>query len=248
MTFKVNFLICGTQKGGTTALADYLRLHPQIHIPARKELHFFDNENICWQNPPYWHYHRSYQNAEHHQLWGDATPIYMYWKPAVERIWRYNSSMRLIATLRNPISRAYSHWAMEISRGKELLSFDEALKKEEHRCRKALPQQHRRFSYLDRGFYSEQLRRLWQFFGRDAVLILRQEELLKNPSYCLNETCIHLGIKEMPSFTPFLSRVGPRKIPMSHWAKAFLRNYYQAEISQLEIMLNWDCKAWLEED
>ena len=45
-------------KGRTTALADYLRLHPELHTPARKELHFFDNESHDWLHPPYWQYHR----------------------------------------------------------------------------------------------------------------------------------------------------------------------------------------------
>lgn len=247
MSFKVNFLICGAQKGGTTALADYLRLHPRLHIPARKELHFFDNEKISWQNPPYWHYHRSYRHAELEQIWGDATPVYMYWKKSAERIWRYNPSIRLITILRNPITRAYSHWSMEASRGKETLSFDEALKKEEQRCRSVLPKQHRRFSYVDRGYYSEQLRRLWHFFGREAVLVLRQDDLLKNPCLCLSKVCQHLGIHEMPSFSSSLSRVGPSKEPMSLWAKAYLTNRYHAEITQLEMMLGWNCQPWLDE-
>jgi hypothetical protein len=36
-------LICiGAQKAGTTWLADYLRLHPQVHMPPIKEVHYFD--------------------------------------------------------------------------------------------------------------------------------------------------------------------------------------------------------------
>ena len=75
--------------------------------------------------------------------------------------------MRLIVILRNPIERAYSHWAMEHRRGNDQLPFALALEQEEARCREALPFQHRVFSYVDRGFYSAQLRRLWRFFGRE---------------------------------------------------------------------------------
>ena len=89
--------------------------------------------------------------------------------------------MRLIVMLRNPIERAYSHWAMEHRRGNDPLPFASALEQEEARCRGALPLQHRVFSYVDRGFYSAQLRRLWRFFGRDQVLVLRQEELRLDP-------------------------------------------------------------------
>ena len=41
---KVNFLIAGTQKGGTTALDEYLRKHPQICMSTKKEVHFFDED------------------------------------------------------------------------------------------------------------------------------------------------------------------------------------------------------------
>ena len=89
--------------------------------------------------------------------------------------------MRLIVILRNPIERAYSHWAMEHQRGDDPLPFALALEQEEARCREALPFQHRVFSYVDRGFYSAQLRRLWRFFGREQVLVLTQEELRLSP-------------------------------------------------------------------
>ena len=44
----VSFLICGAQKAGTTALADYLRGHPQLFLPEQKELHHFDDETLVW--------------------------------------------------------------------------------------------------------------------------------------------------------------------------------------------------------
>ena len=77
--------------------------------------------------------------------------------------------MRLIVILRNPIERAYSHWAMEHRRGNDPLPFNLALEQEDARCREALPLQHRVFSYVDRGFYSAQLRRLWRFFGESKA-------------------------------------------------------------------------------
>lgn len=245
MQTKISFLICGTQKGGTTALAEYLRLHPQLHIPARKELHFFDNETRRWDQPPYWHYHRFHRHSGPGELWGDATPITMWWDPAPERIWRYNPAMRLVVCLRNPISRAHSHWGMESARGKEPLSFDNALRHEMERSRAALPLQDRLFSYVDRGYYVHQLQRLWRFFGKEAVLVLRQEELLENPQNCLNQICSHLGVAPMPAFNPRRSRVGPPREPMSPWARRYLHDCFDGEIMTLQTILGWDCSNWL---
>ena len=61
----VQFLIAGVQKGGTTALADYLRQHPALFIPTLKELHFFDDETLNWQQPEelYSGYHAQFHGA-----------------------------------------------------------------------------------------------------------------------------------------------------------------------------------------
>ena len=208
MSNRLSFLLCGAQKSGTTALAAYLRQHPRIYLPQEKELHFFDDETQAWPEPDPSSLHRHFQAANADHLWGEATPISLYWDPAAERIWRYNSAMRLIVILRNPIDRAYSHWAMEHKRGNDPLSFALALEKEEVRCREALPLQHRVFSYADRGFYSAQLRRLWRFFGREQVLVLRQEDLKLSPQACMERIWQHLSITPGPTITPLTRHNG----------------------------------------
>ena len=81
MNKRLSFLVCGTQKSGTTALAAYLRQHPRIHLPEAKELHFFDDETQAWPEPDLKSLHRHFQAADADQLWGEATPISLYWDP-----------------------------------------------------------------------------------------------------------------------------------------------------------------------
>ena len=155
--------------------------------------------------------------------------------------------MRLIVVLRNPIERAYSHWAMEHARGAEVLSFEQAIDNEQERCREALPLQHRVFSYIDRGFYSFQLRRLWRFFGREAVLVLRHEELREKPNKCLMKIWKHLNIKApKQAITPRERHNGVYDAPMSKTAHHKLRQVFWHEIGQLEALLGWDCNNWLQ--
>ncbi len=246
MEQQVEFLICGAQKAGTTALADYVNLHPDLHIPRQKEIHFFDNEDLDWENTDINQYHNHFRTHTGPQHWGEATPIYMYWDRSPKRIWRYNPGMRIVVVLRNPITRAYSHWAMETERGAERLSFDEAIKREEERCREALPFQHRVFSYCDRGYYCAQLRRLWHFFGREAVLVLRQEDLHSNPEPSLAQLWRHLGVGAINSIQPHQRHLGRYPAAMADSTKAKLKSLFQHEIHQLEDLLNWKCSAWLE--
>ena len=59
--FQIGFIICGTQKGGTTALDRYLRMHPEICMADKKEVHFFDNDKFFKdQKLDYLQYHLNF--------------------------------------------------------------------------------------------------------------------------------------------------------------------------------------------
>jgi CHAT domain-containing protein len=245
---QVEFLICGAQKGGTTALHGYLQRHPQLYLPNQKELHYFDNEDKNWENPNYEIYHQHFADAKtEQQLLGEATPIYMYWNSSPARIWQYNPRIKLIAMLRNPITRAFSHWNMERERKADGMGFLEAITTETARCRGALPLQHRVYSYVDRGFYSQQLRRLWNYFPQKQVLVLRQEQLQQNPGLTMEQIYKHLGIVNVPFTGAQQLHALPYEDPMPAAAKDWLRQHFLWEIKQLEAMLGWDCRNWLEE-
>src|SRR5437763_8058688 len=124
----------------------------------------------------------------------------MYWETAPYRIWKYNPTMKWILALRNPVERAFSAWNMETKRGKEKLSFAEAIEKEADRCREALPLQHRVYSYIDRGFYAHQVRRLFNIFDRENVLVLLSDELRSNHRQSLRSAFEFLGVDS--SFVP----------------------------------------------
>src|SRR6266705_6230433 len=100
---RVDFVIGGTQKGGTSALDSFLRQHPEICMPkTKKELHYFDREQNFEKRPNYEKYHAQFKPAPRHRMTGEATPIYMYWNAAPHRIWTYNPQMKWILALRNP--------------------------------------------------------------------------------------------------------------------------------------------------
>src|SRR2546421_2086859 len=98
LRMKVGFVIGGTQKGGTSALDAFLRQHPQICMPVDlKEVHFFDREEMfCSNTLEYEKYHSYFQPERRHKVIGEASPIYMYWNNAPQRIWSYNPQMKWI--------------------------------------------------------------------------------------------------------------------------------------------------------
>lgn len=199
----VTFLIAGVQKGGTTALYDYLADYPDVALSHIKEVHFFDDETRDWGQPDYGGYHAQFAPAAVEgsagQPCGEATPIYLYWPNALERIRAYNPAMRLILTLRDPVQRAWSHWRMEYARGAERKPFAWCIRQGRQRLFDAAPAiapwgHHREFSYVERGFYGEQLERLFAIFPREQVLVLRAEALRADPAPALDQVRRFIGL------------------------------------------------------
>ena len=242
----VDFIICGIQKGGTSALDKYLRDHPEICMANKKELHYFDREdNFRKGLPVYADYHSSFFPLKSHKLFGENTPVYMYWQNAPKRIWEYKPEMKLIILLRNPIARAYSHWNMQRIKSKEQLSFLDAIHKEQERCIDPLSPQNRLFSYIRRGFYVEQLQRLWKYFPLEQTLILKSEDLKNYPSKILGEVYDFLGVNQLEAIKNKSVHTLPYESEMSSEERRFLINIFEDEIHNLERILDWNCSEWL---
>lgn len=194
---KIDFLIAGAQKCGTTALWEFMRLHPAVGLPDCKEMHFFDNEAIDWSCPPYEDLIReAYRPNNNASALGDATPIYTYWPPCVGRIHSYNPNIKLVILLRDPVARAFSHWRKEVRRGMETLAFDRAIREGRKRILDGaeFPGVHRIYSYVERGFYSEQVQRVFKLFDRKQVLFATTSDLRTRHRETLDRVTHFLGI------------------------------------------------------
>ena len=206
-----DFIIIGAQRCGTTSLYRYLCTHPAIGRAAKKEVHFFDNSfkksinsyRIYFQT----FFYKYYRQQISHQalLTGEASPYYLFHPLAPHRISQSLPRVKLIVLLRNPVDRAYSHYWHEVRRGKETLSFEEAIEREPERLwgqRERLifhdgayySATHQHFSYLARGIYVDQLS-VWQrLFPKEQFLILRSEEFYADPATTLNRIFAFLNL------------------------------------------------------
>ena len=88
----------------------------------------------------------------------------------MKRIYDYNSNIKLIIILRNPIERAFSHWNMEVQRKREHRTFWDAINKEVNNLGKNLNKS-RTFSYLERGFYFSQLMKIYKYFRMNQLFV-----------------------------------------------------------------------------
>ena len=243
---RVSFVVAGAQKSGTSALDAYLREHPELCLPRKKELHFFDTDRWFAVEPvDYAPYHAQFQPRAPQRLLGEVTPAYMYWPSAAERIARYNPAMRFVLVLRNPVTRAYSHWNMSRQLGREPLSFLDALRAEPQRRRDLPFERAKRFTYVERGFYAQQLERLWRHFPVEQTLVFKSETLFDEPGAALSAVAAFLDIAPFPPLAEKTVHARDYEAPMSDEEKRYLLEVYADEVRQLERLLGWDCSAWL---
>ncbi|MDG1127009.1 MAG: sulfotransferase domain-containing protein [Hellea sp.] len=242
---RPSFLIGGMQKCGTTALHHYLSLHPDIYMPEQKELHFFDDEDgVDWINPNYQNYESLFSAQERGQISGEATPIYTFWPESLERIAQYNSKLKIIILLRDPVERAYSHWSMERARNNETLSFSEAIREGRRRLDIANPVDWswRLFSYVERGFYVPQIKKAFRLFGSSNVKIVSTEKLNSDRINCLSSIYHFLNVS-LPTEHPkpiFLRPVKPLRglENISYEDLSYLKNIYTNDWREARALLS----------
>jgi hypothetical protein len=210
-----DFLVIGAMKCGSTSIYDSVKLHPQIIPGYKKAAHYFDlnyPEGERWYRA---HFPlQSEKNGNDNRssslrLSGESSPYYIFHPLAAERAAQLVPNARLIALLRNPTSRAYSHYQHMLRTGRETLSFEDALDKEPERLsgveQKIIADPtfpmaaHRNFSYVGRGMYADQLERWFKVFPRQQFLILRSEDFFKDPAQACQQIYHFL---ELPEWDP----------------------------------------------
>jgi hypothetical protein len=209
------FLIIGAAKGGTTSLHSYLGQHPDLFMSRRKELQFFPWEG---RGPEFRgpgsdeilgrtvitsveEYRSHFADAAPHQARGESTPVYLYFPRAAERIRHHIPDAKLIAVLRQPAERAYSHYLMLRREGWETLGFEQALAAEERRMRDGWSHT---WHYLRRGFYAAQLAPYLELFSREQLKLYLYEDLMADPVGLAQDIFRFLGVDD--TFAPDVSR------------------------------------------
>lgn len=200
-----DFLIIGAEKAGTTSLYEYLKQHKRIYFPdGVKETHFFTHWKTDWgkgsdgylvKNPDDLNEYKSlFEGSPSESLVGEASPSYLCAEPAVENIKDVLPEVKLIAILRNPVDRAFSNYLHVLRHWEEPLSFEEAVRNEEHRIEEGLrPRRH----YKRKGMYAQQLKRYYAAFDRDQIHVMLSKDLWDHPDQSLRETLQFLGVDPM---------------------------------------------------
>jgi len=236
-----DFLILGAQKAGTTALYAYLRWHPEITGPSFKEVSFFDRHYAHGER-----WYRAHMPARRRSLVGEASPSYLFHPLAPERVASMLPDARLIALLRSPVDRAFSHYQHEVALGREPLQFEDAIDREEQRMRGEVEHMLREpsyfshawwnYTYVARGQYAEQLERWFARFPRERLLVLFTEELAADTAGTYRRVLDFLGAgaHDLESYPRIFEREYEQMPPE---ARARLERLFEEPNRQLSALL-----------
>lgn len=265
-----NFFVVGAAKSGTTTLYHALRAHPDVYLPAIKEPHLYaylaDPPRSAHLYSDEAHarrfYAELYAGVAGERAIGDASTTNLVVAGVPEIIARDVPDARIVAVLRHPVDRAFSHFGHFKAAGAEELGFLEAIRTEDARQAAGMP-----FTYQYMGWsrYTVRLRPFIERFGRERVLVHLYDDLSADPAAVARRTLRFLDVDDG---VPVLAGVrhndvrllGPggrrvrgvrgllrrtRRHPRLDPAiRAELTRELAAEIDALEDLLGRDLAAW----
>jgi hypothetical protein len=174
--FSVNFLVIGFPRCGTTWLHSTLKKHPEIFLPEKKELKFFNKE----YEKGFEYYRSWFAKAGSDQICGEITPNYIYSEDALKRVYSSFPNIKLIVVMRNPVHRLYSSYRFFYEQYNER-SFQDLLKEE---------------SFLKSSQYIDYIKRWSELYPYKAFKFLVFEEMMSKPMLCLQEIFKFLDVDQ----------------------------------------------------
>jgi hypothetical protein len=232
-----DFLVIGAPKSGTTSVYRYLEGHPEVLLSEPKEPRYFAfpdtpprfvgpgarklNREIIWRESDYRELFAGRQPQ--HRAAGEASVTYLWAPGAADRIAGTIPHARLVAILRQPVDRAFSHFCHNrAARREPLESFADALAAEPERRR-------RRYSfnlyYVERGLYAEQLARYLRVFPREQLLVLLYDDLVGDPTGVMTRIAEHIGVTSEFRFDPSVRHNERRGRPRTWLAHRILSSH-----------------------
>jgi hypothetical protein len=195
-----DFFIVGAAKAGTTSLYTYLDDVPEVCMSLIKEPHFFspnvDPESFFHTVRSKEEYLKMFKITPRHRTLGEASPSYLWDKDSPKLIHSTAPDAKIIMMLRDPISRAYSHYLHHVRIGWEKRNFHEAVREDfqsDSRNVWKVPN-----LYVAQGFYADQVNRYFDLFDSFSIKVIIFEEFVKDTRSHVLDVMKFLGLKSEP--------------------------------------------------
>lgn len=237
-----DFLVLGAQKSGSTSLFNYLCLHPKVYGSFPKEIFYFSRD---FERGERWyrrHFPRRQFLENHGAITGEGTTMYLCSEDAPKRVAALLPDVKLIVLLREPASRAISHFNHRCRTGAETRHINDVFAEETiGRWERGEPLMDSDALYFERGDYATQLKRWLACFSREQLLVLEAEKMFADPPATTAQAQVFLELEQVPLMTSKAFNVSetPARLPDMFHAlqKSFSKR--NRELNELGFFMSW---------
>ena len=200
-----NFIVIGAPKSGTTSLFYYLKQHPEIYLPTRKELHYFSYEDLkksingigdanvlSGLISDIKEYKSHYNKVNSEKAIGEISPSYLYYSDSAKKIYDTLGKIKIIIILRNPFEKAYSQYMHLVRDKRETLSFWDALQIEKQRMKEGWSDIWR---YAESSLYTDRIKTFINVFGKSNVKIILFEDFISETNSVMKDIFKFLNVE-----------------------------------------------------
>jgi len=228
-----DFFIVGGSRCGTTSLYSYLKQHPDVFLPERKEPHYYSSQSTPL---PYWllplksiitkqDYLQLFEDSKENMIVGDASSTYLMNLDAPKLIFEDNPNAKIIISLRNPIDRTYTAYLAQYRSGNEKKSFGESIRRD---FSAITGEELQRQSALNSDYY-EYVKNYYHYFPKEHIKIIIFEEFIKNPKQTMKELLHFLNLSTELNIK--YEQYNEFKFPKNEVSKAIVNNRFIVNIS-----------------
>ena len=233
---KLDHIIIGMGRCGTTSLSDYINQHPHIANTVIKEVHFFSVDDHYQRGETFLQDHfnlktGSFTTTDTYLLMSEKGP---------ERVYKHNPDIKITVLLRDPTTRTYSNYHYSLNNGyqKSSIGLIESLKKEKEFLAGDIILKNN-LCHFEGSLYHKLLCNWLKYFGQDQIQILRTEDLQKTPQKVIDQLSCFL---EIPRFqiTPLEAKNKAKKVKSkalqqfllnrNHWLRNLIRRPMRIKI------------------
>ena len=240
--FKVDFIIPGVMKGGTTSAMKNLNKHPKLHL-APKETHFFVKNKF--DRGLSWYEDQFKIPKDFTGLVGEKTPRYCVCPGVFDRIKKTFPDVKFVMFLRDPVTRMYSQWNHHRDSRNELPGLPNYITFLEW-----MLESKKNMSVLqnpyNRGMYAKQLKKIVNKFGRENLYVTISERCKKNPLEEYNKIFNFLGVSELSESEKKYKNIHKRSYvtTMQEKERDYLIEYFKPYNEQLFEFLGYEIEEW----
>ncbi|XP_075073073.1 heparan sulfate glucosamine 3-O-sulfotransferase 3A1-like [Mixophyes fleayi] len=180
-------ILIGVKKGGTRALLEFLRVHPDIRAVGA-EPHFFDrnyDKGLDW-------YRDLMPRTLDGQITMEKTPSYFVTKETPARISAMSKDAKLIVVVRDPVTRVISDYTQTLSKRPDIPTFESLTFR--NRTTGLIDIS---WSAIQIGIYAKHLENWLQYFPMSQILFVSGERLITDPAGELGIVQDFLGLKRI---------------------------------------------------